>query len=84
MTQEEKHIEIENIASLLFSKEEIALITGVPEEELSTIYSNSIQKGRLTREAKLRQSILSLAENGSSPAQALAVEFLNVLKRDQV
>lgn len=66
-------IEVEELASLQFTIDEIKLITG--EKYIDTLW---IQKGRLKAEAEVRKAILQQAKNGSSPAQK---EYAELIKK---
>ena len=70
--------EIQNLASLFFSKEEIATML-----ELSAMdfmdgckYYRSYMKGKLQGEVNLRTSVSKLANSGSSPAQTMMLDIL--------
>ena len=83
--------ELENYASLMFTREEIAIILEVDPMELKTILkigdssaSRAFQRGRLKREAEVRKGIFDLALNGSSPAQAFAMKIIENAKMDDV
>jgi hypothetical protein len=83
--------ELENYASLMFTREEIAIILEVDPGELKTILkdcestvSRAFQRGRLKREAEVRKGIFDLALNGSSPAQAFAMKIIENAKMDDV
>jgi hypothetical protein len=66
--------EIEEMASLFFKDAEILKITGI--EEICPTFRNAVKKGRLLREAKVRKSIMEMAEAGSGPAQSLAIKII--------
>ena len=83
--------EVETYASLMFTKQEIAVILEVDPTELGTILqdqdelaSKAFQRGRLKREAEVRKGIFDLAQNGSSPAQAFAMKIIENAKMDDV
>ena len=83
--------EVETYASLMFSKEEIALILEVDPSELKDFFKEqdtptfrAFRRGRLKREAQVRQGIFDLAQNGSSPAQAFAMKLIENAKMDDV
>lgn len=83
--------EVETYASLMFSKEEIALILEVDPSELKVFFNDqdtaafrAFRRGRLKREAQVRQGIFDLAQNGSSPAQAFAMKLIENAKMDDV
>jgi hypothetical protein len=79
--------EVETYASLMFTKEEIAVILEVDPAELSLLLQEqdnpvfkAFQKGRLKREAEVRKGIFDLAQNGSSPAQTFAMKLIENAK----
>ena len=83
--------EVETYASLMFTKEEIAVILEVDPSELKTLLKDqgnpvfkAFQRGRLKREAEVRKGIFDLAQNGSSPAQAFAMKIIENAKMDDV
>lgn len=83
--------ELENYASLMFNREEIAIILEVDPVELKTVLkdygsvaSRAFQRGRLKREAEVRKGIFDLALNGSSPAQAFAMKIIENAKMDDI
>jgi len=83
--------EVETYASLMFTKEEIAVILEVDPSELKILLKDkdnhvfkAFQRGRLKREAEVRKGIFDLAQNGSSPAQAFAMKIIENAKMDDV
>ena len=66
--------EVEEFASLHFKDAEIMLITGIME--ICQTFRNSVKKGKLMSEAKVRKSVFEMAEAGSGPAQTLAVKII--------
>ena len=83
--------EIEEYAGLMFSKQEIAAIIEITDEEFKDLLSDkdnqawkSFQRGRLIKEGTVRKSIFDLASNGSSPAQAFAVKLIENAKMDDI
>ena len=83
--------EVETYASLMFTKEEIAVILEVDPSELKVLLKDrdnpvckAFQRGRLKREAEVRKGIFDLAQNGSSPAQAFAMKIIENAKLDDV
>lgn len=62
--------EQESLATLQFSRDEIALITGAPTDE------HAFLRGTLIAQAEVRKSILQMAKQGSSPAQK---QFLDLV-----
>ncbi|MCU0337876.1 MAG: hypothetical protein MUF12_08500 [Sediminibacterium sp.] len=79
MLTKEQITEIEEMASLYFTDAEIMSIVGI--EEIDQTFKNSVKRGRLLREAKVRKSIFNLAESGSGPAQAMAIKIMQTGKR---
>ena len=83
--------EVETYASLMFSKEEIAIILEVDPAELAVLLQDqdnpvfrSFQRGRLKREAEVRKGIFDLAQNGSSPAQTFAMKLIENAKANDL
>ena len=79
---EEQLNEIESMASLFFSPEDIAInIETDMEEFCDAIISKSgeaftaYRKGQLTSEIELRTAVKQAALNGSSPSQALLISY---------
>jgi hypothetical protein len=76
--------EVEMMASLFFSVEEIAVNLEIREvDELRAMFElregeayRAFQRGRLRTEAELRTAIRQAALNGSSPAQQMMISFL--------
>lgn len=79
MTEEEQIEEAKELARLFFTDEEIMEILEV--SSLSPRIERAIRASRLLSEAKIRKSIVDLANNGSSVAQAYAVKMIESLKR---
>lgn len=79
MTEEEQIEEAKELARLFFTDEEIMEILEV--SCLSPKIERAIRASRLLSEAKIRKSIVDLANNGSSVAQAYAVKMIESLKR---
>ena len=76
--------EIESLASYFFSYEEIAIVLDVDADSLTdeltgedTPGYKAYQRGRLKSKLELRKSILTLAKQGSGPAQSLAMRILD-------
>ena len=75
--------EVESLASYFFSPDEIAIVVDVDVADLaeeladdeSPIY-RAYQKGKLKSTLELRKSIMTLAKQGSGPAQSLALRLL--------
>ena len=83
--------EVETYASLMFSKEEIAVILEVDPVQLYTFLEEqdnpvfrAFQRGRLKREAEVRKGIFDLAQNGSSPAQTFAMKLIENAKANDL
>jgi len=83
--------EVETYASLMFSKEEIAVILEVDPAELAVLLQDqdnpvfrAFQRGRLKREAEVRKGIFDLAQNGSSPAQTFAMKLIENAKANDL
>ena len=83
--------EVETYASLMFSKDEIAVILEVDPAELAVLLQDqdnpvfrAFQRGRLKREAEVRKGIFDLAQNGSSPAQTFAMKLIDNAKANDV
>lgn len=83
--------EVENMASYFFNPEEIAIVLGKPpgdlEDELldeTTDAYRAYQRGKLKSKLELRKSILTLAKQGSGPAQTLALRLLDDLESQQL
>lgn len=83
--------DLEEFASLMFSLEEISLIIETDLNELRELVHDprsdaykTFRKGRLQREAEVRNSIFTLAKNGSSPAQLSALKLIENAKMDDV
>ena len=90
LTDEQKE-NLEDFAGCLFCDKQLAIIMGWDQEEFRTQMLlekgevfEIVMKGRLTREAKLRKSILDMAERGSTPAQNSAADLLTQMKVDNV
>ena len=83
--------ELESLASFFFSPDEVAIVLGIDpadlEDELldesSDVYK-AYQKGMLKSKLELRKSILTLAKQGSGPAQTLAMRLLDDLESKQL
>ena len=83
--------EVETYASLMFSKEEIAVILEVDPVELAVLLQDqdtpvfrAFRRGRLKREAEIRKGIFELAQNGSSPAQTFAMKLIENAKANDL
>lgn len=83
MMTEEKRIEVELMAGLFFTRPEVMIITGIPEESSAVEMAEfdlAFEKGRLMAEAEIRKSIFEHAKNGSSPAQQMATKIMEDTK----
>jgi predicted DNA-binding protein (UPF0278 family) len=81
--EENKIVEqIEELAQLQFTDEELAKIMQVPVKDFIKKYRNSIDRGRLLAEAEVRRAILQLAKQGSTPAQKQFMELNQALKME--
>ena len=83
--------DLETYASLMFTKNEIAVIMEMDPHDLSDKIGDpqspagkAFQRGRLKREAELRKGIFDLAQNGSSPAQTLALKLVENAKAEDL
>ena len=82
--------DLETYASLMFSKQEIAVILEVDPSELIRILDEennaaiAFQRGRLKKEAEIRKGIFDLAQNGSSPAQTFAMKLIENAKANDL
>ena len=84
---EEELLEIENMAGLFFSPDQICIAMGwdssILENFILAIESMDVNdtlyrhyfKGRIAAEIELRQSIKQAARNGSNPAQLTMLDF---------
>lgn len=89
---EKQLLELEQMAGLMLPMEDIALCMAVPVADLvnaiateNSPAAQAFYKGSLTTEIKLRNSIIRLANQGSSPAQAHAMKLRDefVLKKSK-
>ncbi len=74
MNKKEKE-EQESLAMLQFSRDEVKVITG------NEIDEESFLRGTLKAQAEVRQSILQMAKQGSSPAQKQFLDFVKTPER---
>lgn len=75
--------EIEELSSLLFTPEEISVITDVKVEDLikeNSVESRAFQKGRLQTKVILRKAVLEMAKNGSAEAIKIVESIFNKLE----
>jgi hypothetical protein len=75
--------EVQHKAGLLFPLPKLSIILEIPEPELrvamddpSNPLGQAIHKGRLLREAEIREAVIRLALQGSGPAQAEALRLI--------
>jgi hypothetical protein len=80
---EEKLKEIEEFAELQFTPDEVAVIVGIDAGEFMAEMMDergeiavAYNRGRLRAEAEVRQSILRLAKQGSTPAQKQILDII--------
>jgi hypothetical protein len=78
---EEMIKEIEELAELFFTADEVQEITGA--DPLSTQFKKAYRRGSLKSEAEIRKAIIQLAKDGSSPAQTLAWKMVESTKREE-
>lgn len=71
----------QEMGELFFSDEEILEIMEM--KEVTPELRKAIRKGALLQEAKIRKSILKLAQDGSGPAQTVALKMIDNLKRKE-
>jgi hypothetical protein len=83
--------EMETMASLMFTKKEIAFFLELSASDFREILDDGadepyklFMRGRLKQEANVRKSIFDLASNGSSPAQAFAFRLIENAKLDDL
>lgn len=76
-------IDIKRLAELQFSWKEISFMLGLNVQEFSRRLDNendevykAYQGGKMEMEMKVRKSIFTLANAGSSPAQAMAQKLI--------
>jgi len=74
---EDKLKEVEELGGLFFSEDEIRLIVGESQENN---FHTALQRGRLKAEAKIRKSVIQLAQSGSGPAQTEALKMIEKMK----
>lgn len=75
MEEDDIRMRIEELAQLQFTDYEIATILRCPVEELRDRWAVAVDRGRLLAEAEVRKSILTMAKQGSSPAQKQILEL---------
>ena len=67
--------EMEWLGSLFFTRKQIEIIIGESDDP--------ILRGRLLSEAEVRESVITLAKQGSGPAQAMANQYITQMKIDE-
>ncbi len=83
-TEQTVEEQIEEIAALQFSEEEIAVIVGLALDEIIEKYPTEVMRGRLLAEAEVRRSIAQLAKQGSTPAQKQFIELNRAAKANSL
>ncbi|WP_338765943.1 hypothetical protein WAF17_02715 [Bernardetia sp. ABR2-2B] len=74
--------DIEDFAAVYFTHEQICISLELDLEEFENDYESEgeiyrlVQKGKLQRLYKQRKMIFELAENGSTPAQQMAMKII--------
>ncbi len=77
--------DIEYYSGLFISPEDIIIILGIDASAKdSKDFKDAYHKGRLISIASVHASVLELAKNGSSPAQILAVKFIDDSKTNDM
>lgn len=79
--------ELESLASYFFTPDECAIVLGIDTDDLEMALMDddhpayaAYQRGKLKSKLELRKSILTLAKQGSSPAQTMALRLLDELE----
>lgn len=85
----EKLKQIEDLAGLAFSPEEIgivledsSIVLDVMQADGNEVYQ-AYMRGKLKKQAEIRKAINDLARNGSHPAQQMMVSFFEKQKREE-
>lgn len=80
---DEKLRQIEELGALMFDYSEVALIAGVDKQSLMDDgpAKTAYMRGQLKAAADVRQSILKMAKNGSTPAQKQLVDLMRLVDR---
>lgn len=81
MLNDEQLEEVRELAGCFFSEEEIKEIMEL--DRTCPEFKKACRTGYLKSEAELRKSIFQLANNGSSPAQTLAIKMIEAHKRKE-
>ena len=83
--------EIQEYASLMFTRREIAAICEITYETLCAMLEDrrgvpfkTFQSGRLKEDALIRRAVFDLAKAGSSPAQTAALRLIELAKMDDL
>jgi hypothetical protein len=71
----------QEFGELLFTESEILEIMEL--DKPTPEFKRAIRKGALLSEAKIRKSILKLAQDGSGPAQTVSQKLIDNLKRKE-
>lgn len=87
--EKEQLEELERLGGLFFAPEKVAIILQVDKRMLQeaireegTLEHQAYWRGFLQSEAEIRQGVLELAKNGSSPAQVMAKELIQEAKME--
>jgi hypothetical protein len=73
--------QIEELAELQFTDQEIAVIMEMDAEELIDLYGPAVDRGRLRAEAEVRRAIYQLAAKGSTQAQKQFIALNEAAKK---
>ena len=92
IVQDEEFLsDLEKNAGLMFSIQEIAVILEVDAAALRDLIRDQSQqahrafhRGRLRKDAEIRQAVSELALNGSSPAQTAFLDLIEMAKMNDV
>jgi len=77
-----KLAEIESLAEVQFSVQEVAIITELSVEQVSDgPGAVAYARGKLKAEAEVRRAILTLAKQGSTPAQK---QFMDLARQTEL
>lgn len=83
--------EVEKFAGLFMKPSDIAIILNIPESDFKSAINDSstecfkrYHKGKLLSESELRKSVLTMAKQGSSPAQSLASKLIDEMNMDEL
>lgn len=74
----------EKFAKLLFTDDQLAVLLQMPVQEFRVHMADrsgplheAVMRGRLITESEVRAAVINAAKRGSSPAQAMALQYLN-------